>query len=341
MKTYALTILCCTFSICLNAQSFTPNTSSYFLNPLQLQPMLASNGQQWIISVQGSLARYEHSDDNENTIGSSLSSIEGYIPQLKSAVYLLNASNAQLKSPWGHSRNNQLNAGISPRFDLGKKTTILVNLNAEHYAERFKLNEDYFLNDPGFSRKTDYLNAGAGIGLISHSFFLLAQYQHMFSSYAFRTVIIAEDETINVNRGRMNPMLRLNIGKSIHFSEHFMATVSAMYGTYRVTLFNKARMMGLSFSDLMKIDSWDGNYATGNLTAQYKQIFGGTSFSSNEQWSLAIGLDFKQRLKVSYSVISYPIDFYMEKLLIHNIGITYNITKPNKDNQLLPLVSMF
>lgn len=303
-----LIISICALPILSKAQYLQSNTSStYFFNSNQAMPVFAGNEGNWRVQVTSNIDHALISDFKQRT-NTQLVSIDGYLPKIKSAVYI-NGTSSRL----GYLNASQLNAGISPRFKVNQNWTIVLNAGINHQTFRSFLADDFQL-------KSNYLNAEIGGSIIYKTIYAAIAHQNMFGSYAYLwDAKLPED--YNPKRGRLRSNTRFIFGKNLKVNEDLL------------------------FNGTLAFNSNRKNYLIGsaavNITAEYKWLLAALTYDSNDDFNLAIGCHLKQRIKAAYSVGFNFSPIMVGAAIRHQIGISYNITKPNTDHQLLPLLSMF
>lgn len=307
-KLRLITFFLCAFPIISNAQYLDFNTSSsYFLISNLAMPTFAANDGNWRVQATTNIDRTLISDF-EQTSNNQVISIDGYLPKIKSAIYINGSSNRF--SPFNASL---LSAGISPRFKVNQHLTVAFNAGINH--QTFRL---YFSDD--FKSKSNYINGEIGGAVFYKTFYASVAHQNMFGSYAYLWDAKIP-ENYNDDRGRLRSNTRFIFGKNLKINEDLMINGTLALNTNR--------------------PSYLTGSASASITAEYKWLLSAVSYNADNDLNIALGCTLKQRIKAVYSTGYSFSPIMLGAGLRHQIGISYNITKPNTDHQLLPLLSMF
>lgn len=310
MKQFQLSILLVLLFNTVSAQySYNTNLPNYFLNVNQTMPVFAANDGNW--NVKTTLSNtwgLNNFDDIVPTLG-----IETYLPKLHSAVYFFGTRQAL-----GSYRSSDMSVGISPRFKLKNGLTLLSNINVQHQGFSRQSDWETFPAPPWENvSKARYLDLGVGTGLIFKGFYLSGQMTNVLNTNAY----VYEATPQNTQNSRTLTSLRFMTGKTHRFNERFKLNGSLAF----------QKILRTTLSYTMAIST----------TLKYKWLIGAVSFNTNDYLHLALGAEIKDRLHLVYSHTATTSRLMKGSRGTHQIGISYNITKPNQEHQLLPLLSMF
>jgi hypothetical protein len=238
--------------------------------------------------------------------------IESYLPKLHSAVYLFGT-----RETLGAQQTSVLNAGVSPRFKLKNGLTILSNLSLQHQS--FSLQSDWVVfPDPSWVKvsKARYLDLGMGTGPIFKGFYLSGQMTNVLNTKAY----VYETTPQNAQKSRTLTSLQFMTGKTHRFNERFSLNGSLSF----------QKLLRTPFTYTMAIST----------TLKYRWFIGAVSLAS-DNLNVTVGAEIKNRISLIYNHARPVSRVSRGGFGVHQIGISYNITKPNQDHQLLPLLSMF
>ncbi len=305
-----LIISICAMPILSKGQYLQSNTSStYFFNSNQAMPVFAGNDDNW--NVKSTLRNNGFDITNINNWAPTLG-IETYLPKLHSAVYFFGT-----RETLGAQQTSVLNAGVSPRFKLKNGLTILSNLSLQHQS--FSLQSDWVVfPDPSWVKvsKARYLDLGIGTGFIFKGFYLSSQMTNVLNTKAY----VYETTPQNAQKSRTLTSLRFMTGKTHRFNERFALNGSLSF----------QKLLRTPFTHTMAIST----------TLKYRWFIGAVSLAS-DNLNVAVGAEIKNRISLIYNHARPVSRVSRGGSGTHQIGISYNITKPNQDHQLLPLLSMF
>lgn len=309
MKPFQLSILIVLLFNTVSAQySYNDNQPNYFLNANQTMPVFAANDGNW--NVKTTLSNtwgLNNFDYIVPTLG-----IETYLPKLHSAVYFFGTRQAL-----GSYRSSDMSVGISPRFKLKNGLTILSNLNVQH--QNFSRQSDWetIPASPWENvSKARYLDLGVGTGFIFKGFYLSGQMTNVLNTKAY----VYETTPQNAQKSRTLTSLRFMTGKTHRFNEQF--TLNGSLAFQKILRTYLTYTMAISTS------------------LKYKWFIGAVSLAS-DNLNVAVGAEIKNRINLIYNHARPVSRLSRGGNGTHQIGISYNITKPNTDHQLLPLISMF